>query len=102
MHNEESKMEKDENRVLRKEIRFTGSVQGVGFRYRSQYAANGCGVKGWVKNEWDGSVLMEAQGTERQINEMLKLINSSPYISIDRLDYHEIPIEEYASGFHIR
>ena len=51
MHNEESKMEKDENRVLRKEIRFTGSVQGVGFRYRAQYAANGCGVKGWVKNE---------------------------------------------------
>lgn len=42
--------------VIRKEIRFTGSVQGVGFRYRAQYAANGCGVTGWVKNEWDGCV----------------------------------------------
>lgn len=95
-------MENDENRIIRKEIRFTGNVQGVGFRYRAQYAANGCGVRGWVKNEWDGSVLMEAQGTQRQINEMLKLINASPYINIDRLDYHEIPVEEYDSGFHIR
>lgn len=95
-------MENDENRIIRKEIHFTGNVQGVGFRYRAQYAANGCGVTGWVKNEWDGSVLMEAQGTQRQINEMLKLINASPYINIDRLDYHEIPVEEYDSGFHIR
>lgn len=95
-------MENDENRILRKEIHFTGHVQGVGFRYRAQYAANGCGVTGWVKNEWDGSVIMEAQGTQRQINEMLKLINAGPYISIDRLDYHEIPVEEYSRGFHIR
>ena len=95
-------MDKDEYKVIRKEIHFTGDVQGVGFRYRAQYAARGCGVTGWVKNEWDGSVLMEAQGTQRQINEMLKLINMSPYIKIDRLDYHEIPVEEYDSGFHIR
>ena len=45
---------------------------------------------------------MEAQGTERQINEMLKLINQGQYIMIDRLDYHNIPLEEYESGFHIR
>lgn len=92
----------NENKVIREEIRFIGSVQGVGFRYRAQYAANGCGVTGWVKNEWDGSVLMEAQGTKHQINEMIKLIQAGTYISIDRLDYHEIPIVEYDSGFHIR
>lgn len=88
--------------MIRKEIRFTGTVQGVGFRYRAKYAASGCGVTGWVKNEWDGSVLMEAQGTEQQINEMLKKINASPYIYIDRLDYHEIPLEKNESGFHVR
>lgn len=92
----------EENKVIRKEIRFTGEVQGVGFRYRARYAASGCGVIGWVKNEWDGSVLMEAQGTQRQINEMLKLINQGSYIRIDRLDYHEIPVEEFSRGFHIR
>lgn len=91
-----------ENDVIRKEITFTGDVQGVGFRYRAQYAARGCGVTGWVKNEWDGSVLMEAQGTQLQINEMLKRINQSPYIRIDWMDYHEIPVEEHDTGFHIR
>ncbi len=98
------KVKKDCNdyRVIRKEIRFEGSVQGVGFRYRAQYAANGCGVTGWVRNEMDGSVLMEAQGTNRQINEMLKLINQGSYIRIDRLDYHELPVDENERGFHIR
>lgn len=92
----------EEYKMIRKEIRFTGAVQGVGFRYRAKYAANGCGVTGWVKNEWDGSVLMEAQGTQKQINEMLRMINAGQYICIDRLDYHEIPVEEFSRGFHIR
>ena len=92
----------DENKVIRSEIRFTGSVQGVGFRFRARYVATGCGVTGWVKNEWDGSVLMEAQGTERQINEMLKLINSGSFIRIDYMDSREIPVQEHDSGFHIR
>lgn len=88
--------------MIRKAFRFTGAVQGVGFRYRAQYAANGCRVTGWVKNEWDGSVLMEAQGTEEQINEMLKLINEGSYIRIDRMEYHEIPLDEQERGFHVR
>ena len=88
--------------MIRKAFRFTGAVQGVGFRYRAQYAANGCRVTGWVKNEWDGSVIMEAQGTEEQINEMLKLINKGSYIRIDRMEYHEIPLDEKEHGFHVR
>ena len=88
--------------MIRKALKFTGSVQGVGFRYRAQYAANGLRVTGWVKNEWDGSVSMEAQGTEEQINEMLKLINQGFYIQIDRMEYHEIPVVEDERSFHVR
>ena len=88
--------------MIRKAFRFTGAVQGVGFRYRAQYAANGCRVTGWVKNEWDGSAIMEAQGTEEQINELLKLINEGSYIRIDRMEYHEIPLDEKERGFHVR
>lgn len=87
--------------IVRQHIRFTGHVQGVGFRYRAKYAASGLGVTGWVKNEWDGSVEMEAQGTQEQINQMLKTINQSRYIQIDWIERKEIPLEqEY--GFHIR
>lgn len=88
--------------MIRKAFKFTGSVQGVGFRYRAQYAANGLRVTGWVKNEWDGSVSMEAQGSEEQINEMLKLINQGSYIQIDRMEYYEIPVVEEERSFHVR
>lgn len=92
----------DEHKIVRREIRFEGRVQGVGFRYRAKYAASGCGVTGWVRNEWDGSVLMEAQGTEEQINEMLKLINQGGYIRIYNMDDRAIPVLENDRGFHVR
>ena len=40
----------------REHIRFTGYVQGVGFRYRLSHLAQYYGVTGWVRNEYDGSV----------------------------------------------
>lgn len=89
-------------KMVRKHIKFTGRVQGVGFRYRASHAANGLGVTGWVKNEWDGSVEMEAQGTNEQINRMLTLINQSSYILIDNMESEEISLEEHEHGFHIR
>ena len=42
----------DEHKIIRKEIHFEGRVQGVGFRYTAKYAASGCGVTGWVKNDY--------------------------------------------------
>ena len=93
--------DKDAYSIIRKEIRFTGAVQGVGFRYRAKYAASGCGVTGWVKNEWDGSVLMEIQGTEAQIDAVFQIIIQGTYIHIDRMDAKTLPIEETEYGFHI-
>lgn len=90
-------MEKVRHRII-----FTGRVQGVGFRYRSKYAADGCGVTGWVQNESDGTVMMEAQGSYDQINDMLKIVNQSAYIVIDTLDRQEVPLEPEERGFHIR
>ena len=87
---------------VRHRIVFSGRVQGVGFRYRSKYAAEGYGVTGWVRNEPDGTVLMEAQGSCDQINEMIKLINQSAYIIIDSLDRQEVAVDPEERGFHIR
>lgn len=88
--------------VIRQHMRITGQVQGVGFRYRAKYAASALDVTGWVKNEWDGSVEMEVQGTLDQINQMLKTINQSPYIQIDWIDRKTIPGEQSERGFHVR
>ena len=88
--------------MVRKHFRLTGRVQGVGFRYRAKYAANGMCITGWVKNEWDGSVEMEVQGTEEAIDRMLIMINSGDYIVIDNIESQDIPLLENESGFHVR
>ncbi len=46
----------------RRRIEFHGQVQGVGFRYQARRYASAYGLKGWVRNEYDGSVTMEVQG----------------------------------------
>lgn len=55
--------------VRRLALRFDGEVQGVGFRWTTRNLANKLGLVGWVRNEWDGSVSMELQGTDEQISE---------------------------------
>ena len=89
--------------VKRKHIRVTGRVQGVGFRYTSAECADKVGVTGWVRNDYDGSVEMEVQGTEAQINTLFEMIkNSSSYIDIENLETKTIPVIKDDEGFEIR
>ena len=61
--------------MTRKHIVFYGWVQGVGFRYRARHAADLYGCTGWVRNEYDGSVSMEIQAEEENIdNWILRLM----------------------------
>ena len=85
--------------TTRKHITFTGSVQGVGFRWRARHAANLYGCTGWVRNEWDGSVTMEIQGSEEQIDMVLKAINNGRYIEIDNMESRTIPVNEEERSF---
>ncbi|MBO5260380.1 MAG: acylphosphatase [Agathobacter sp.] len=87
---------------IRKFLKIYGQVQGVGFRYRANYAADSLGVTGWVRNEWDGTVEMEVQGTESQINQLLTLINKGTYVNIEEIKSRQLPVEENESGFHVR
>ena len=64
-------------KIIRKHFFFKGRVQGVGFRYRAQNAASLYSVTGWVKNLYDGSVEMEAQGTEEDIDKVVQTLQDS-------------------------
>ena len=90
------------NNIIRKHIIFYGSVQGVGFRYRARHAANLYGCTGWVKNEWDGSVTMEIQGEEAQIDRVILAIESGRFVQIENLDVKTIPVIEHDYGFRTR
>ena len=87
---------------IRQHMKISGWVQGVGFRYRARYAASQLGLTGWVRNEWDGTVEMEVQGSAEEINKMFAMIGQSPYIRIENIERKEIPLEEHETGFHVR
>lgn len=85
--------------MIRKRIRFWGHVQGVGFRYRAYHAANAVGATGWVRNEYDGSVTMEIQGTEEQIDQVILMIEKGRFVRIENMDAKTIPLVENERGF---
>ena len=73
-------------------MRFHGRVQGVGFRFTAKNLAQSLGLTGWVENEYDGTVLMEIQGREQLIFELMKGLNRSNFIQIDWIDTEDIPV----------
>ena len=88
--------------MLRKHITFYGRVQGVGFRYRARHAAEMYGCTGWVRNEWDGSVVMEIQGTEEAIDKVILAIEAGRYVKIESMYSQTIPLDEDEYGFRMR
>ena len=85
--------------MLRRHMTFHGWVQGVGFRYRARHAAERYGCTGWVRNEWDGSVTMEIQGTEEAIDQVILAIEAGRYVRIENLEVKTIPVDPEERGF---
>ena len=78
-------------------------MQGVGFRYRAYYTASRLGLTGWVENEPDGSVLLEAQGEaddlERLVND---LRTTSRWIMIEDFTCRARPLDPEERSFRVR
>lgn len=85
--------------IIRRKIQFYGAVQGVGFRYRAKHAAQNVGATGWVKNEYDGSVSMEIQGTEEQIDQVILAAEKRSYVYIMDMKVKNIPVVDGEYGF---
>ena len=93
-----SEMSRD---LIRKHYWFSGRVQGVGFRYRACYIASSLGVTGWVRNNWDDRVEMEAQGTREELARMVEMLYRQSFIGIEGIEDKVIPVE-VESGFYAR
>ena len=83
-------------------MNFSGRVQGVGFRFTATNAANKFGLTGFVKNEYDGSVTIEVQGSDEEIDMFLRVINDNRYIRIYDIDKEEIPVEDDDRSFIVQ
>jgi acylphosphatase len=62
----------------RVEIRIYGRVQGVFFRAYTEDVAGGLGVKGFVRNEPDGSVYVVAEGEEEKLKKLIEWCHKGP------------------------
>lgn len=78
---------------IRKHIIFYGRVQGVGFRWTARYTAEMFGVTGWVRNLYDGSVEMEAEGTPEGIERLINSLMNGRYIEITDIAEKSVPVE---------
>ena len=85
--------------MVRKHIVFYGSVQGVGFRWRAKNAAEHFSCTGWIRNELDGSVSMEIQGTEEAIESVILAIEKGTFVHIENMDMKDIPVVDGEYGF---
>ena len=55
-----------------------GRVQGVGFRYFTQERAVFLGLTGWVRNRWNGTVELVAEGPKADLETLLRAVQRGP------------------------
>ena len=58
-----------------------GRVQGVGYRYFVRTAATRLSITGWIRNDRDGSVRVEAEGSILQLNQLLEALRHGPSLA---------------------
>ena len=63
---------------MAKQLRISGDVQGVGFRYSMQAEAERLGVTGWVRNRRDGTVDAAVEGTADAVTAIISWAHRGP------------------------
>ncbi len=76
-------------------IKVYGRVQGVGFRYYTHKKALELGITGFVKNRPDGSVYIEAEGKEDQLELFIRWCEDGPaWAHVTKLEKQYVPLFE--------
>ncbi len=88
--------------LIRYKMIFSGRVQGVGFRYKANYAANRYRLTGYVKNEYDGSVKVEVQGSDEAIDMFIHTMNNDMFIKIHEMEKEMLPVVENERDFKVK
>ena len=92
----------DGKTMKRIQLHITGIVQGVGFRYHARREAASLNIAGFVRNLPDGSVEIEAQGNEDDLNRLIQWAHrGAPNAVVTRVVITDIPIKQEETGFSI-
>lgn len=85
-----------------KVIQVYGKVQGVNFRYHTQITASKFNIHGFVRNEYDGSVYIEAEGDHGDLENFITFLGKCAiHARIIDMKVTDNPIMDY-KGFSIK
>lgn len=77
-------------------IKVTGTVQGVYFRDTCKAVADQLGVKGFVRNNTDGSVYIEAEGDDFALASFLEFCHEGPdRAEVTSVDHTEDALQHF-------
>lgn len=71
-------MEPNQHPSSRLHATVEGRVQGVGYRAFVEQYAYSLGLTGWVRNRWDGSVEILAEGERQDLEKLLAALYRGP------------------------
>ena len=83
---------------VRVHLLISGRVQGVSFRYYAQDIAQSLGVKGWIRNCWDGKVEIVVEGEEEKVKKLISWCYEGPGSAI--VEKVDIEWEKYIGEFN--
>lgn len=88
--------------MIHKNMRVHGKVQGVFFRDSTRQKAQELGITGFVQNEADGTVYLEAEGPESAVQEFENWVNHGPEkAEVTHVDVTDGDVQQFV-GFVIR
>lgn len=80
-------------------LKIYGKVQGVFFRVSTKEMADKLNIHGWVRNEPDGTVTIEAEGEENALEKFYAWLKKGPKGS--RVEKIEKAFDERLKNFQI-
>ena len=83
-------------------VYYSGSVQGVGFRFTAERIAASLGLSGWVRNLRDGRVEVTCEGEESDLKEFLRKMEDMFKDYIRDIDAEWSNTNDDFKGFDIR
>lgn len=88
--------------VVRRDVRFRGRVQGVGFRFTTREIAARFRVVGFVQNLADGQVLLSIEGEPAELDRFVSAVVAEMERYVAGYDVGQHPATGEFNDFYIR
>jgi acylphosphatase len=93
----------EEKNSSRLHAMISGRVQGVNFRYFVLEQAADLDLNGWVRNRWDGSVEVTAEGPLNKLEQLLQALHHGPPMArVEDVDFAWLEATGEFVGFSVR